>query len=103
MARANLNRRARGAQAEACGSSRRLKLLHGFIQRSVELVHRRFGFVAHVRKTEGGAFDLAVAAIDENALVFDQLLELSDIHRAATGLRAVVDAGERDGFETFLR
>src|ERR1700722_268550 len=79
------------------------KLLHRFVEGGVELVQSGLGFVAHVGETERGAFDLAVAAVDEDALVFDEFLEFGDVHRAAAGFGAVVHAGERDGFVAFVR
>lgn len=75
-----------------------LELVHGVIEGGVEALHGGFGFVAHVREAEGFAFDFAVTAINEDALVLDELLEFGDINDAAAGLGAVIDAGEGDGF-----
>src|ERR1039458_1052724 len=49
------------------------KLLHRVVHGREELPHRRLRLVTHVRDAEGGAFNLAVAAVDEEALVFRQL------------------------------
>src|SRR4051812_34529998 len=80
-----------------------LELLHRVVESGVEVVHGGFGFVAHVGKAERSAFDFAVTAINQNALVFHQLLEFGDVHGASTGAGTVADASERDGFESFFR
>jgi hypothetical protein len=72
------------------------ELLHRRIQRRVELVHGRLGFVAHVGDAEGRALDLAVAAINEEALVLDELLEFRHADVPETGAGSIADAGELD-------
>ena len=51
-------------EIEICAATRRSELLHRIIHHCEELAHRAFGFVPHVRDTEGCAFNLAVPAID---------------------------------------
>src|ERR1035438_6379902 len=80
-----------------------LQLLHRRIQSGVKLVHRRFGFIAHVGKAERGAFDFSIAAVNQKALVFDELLQFRHVHDATAGTRSVADAGERDGFKALFR
>ena len=72
---------------------RRSELRHRLVHRGEKLAHRGFGFVAHVRDAEGGALDFSVAAVNEETLVLDQLMQLGHIHGSASaGLRAVVYA-----------
>src|SRR5208282_2773747 len=88
-----------GAICQSCN----LDLAHRLVQSGVKLVHRRLGLVAHVRDAERLAFDFSVTAVNQKALVLHQLLQLRHVRHAATGLRAIVDAGERDGFKTLVR
>ncbi|MDB6019138.1 MAG: hypothetical protein JWR19_3627 [Pedosphaera sp.] len=67
------------------------------------MVHGGFGFVAHVGEAEGGAFYFSVTAVDEEALIPYEFLELGDVNGASAGFSTVVDAGEGEGFEAFFR
>src|SRR5882724_5061436 len=78
------------------------QLFHGVVEGGIELGHGGFGFVAHVRDAERRAFDLSVTTVDEEALVFDELLKFGHIRDASAGLRPIVDAGEGDGFKAFF-
>ena len=78
------------------------QLLHRIIQRGVELIHRGLGFVAHVGEAEGGAFDFSVTAINEETLVFDQLLQFRHVNGATAGLRANDASSQRDRLKTFF-
>jgi hypothetical protein len=83
--------------------SSELQLLQSVVESSVEVVHGGFGFVAHVGETERGAFDLAVAAVDQDALILHEFLHFGDVDDATTLLGTVVHAGEGDGFKAFVR
>jgi hypothetical protein len=58
---------------------------HSLVERGEKLVHRRLGFVAHVGNAERGALDFSVAAVNQEALVLDQLLQFRHVHGATAG------------------
>src|ERR1041385_5687423 len=76
---------------------------HRPIERPDQFLHRGLGLVAHVRNSKRRAFDLAVAAVNQKALVFYQLLQLRHIDGTASWLCAVVHAGECDRLEARVR
>src|ERR1017187_800676 len=83
---------------------RRLELGHRLVHHDEKLAHRGFGFIAHVRDTERGALDFPVAAVNEEALVLDQLLQLGHVHSSAsTGLRTIVYARQGKRLKALVR
>ena len=80
-----------------------LQLLHARIQCRDKLVHGRFRLIPHIRDAAGGAFDFSVASVNQEALVFDELLEFCHVGHAATGLRPIINAREGNGLEAGFR
>src|SRR3569833_2780100 len=70
-------------------SKSELQLFHRIIQRGGELIHRGFSLVAHVGETERRSLDFSVAAINQEALILNQLLQLRHFHGEATRTRSV--------------
>ena len=79
---------------------RALTLSNRFVHGRVEHVHRRFRFVTHVGNAKRRAFDFPVAAVDEEALVLHQFLELRHINGSSAWLCAIVYTRERDRLKT---
>src|ERR1017187_5794116 len=66
----------RGLPANQTPPNQKSELRHRLVQRGVKLVHRRLGLVAHVGESERGAFDFSVAAVNQETLILDELLQL---------------------------
>src|SRR6266545_2082529 len=56
-----------------------------------------------MRNAEACPLDFSVTAVDEEALVLDELLQFGHVDDTAPGFGAVVHAGERDRLETVVR
>src|SRR5215218_469741 len=79
------------------------QLRNRLIHRGVERIHRFVRFITHVGDAEGRALNFSVAAINEEALVFHEFLELRHIDGATAGPRSIAHAGEGHGLKAGLR
>ena len=79
-------------------SAKKRSLPEAVVETGEEMRDGFFGFVAHIREAEGLAFDLAVAAVDDEVMFFAKIShELGDVDAAV-----VFHAGERDRAKIFF-